>query len=94
MGGSQNVYEEYVDRESIVRRGDKATVWTRRDLVLEQATVWHEIELDCAGETETILAYIRDDRGTVSHNVARPHRDASLIPRGSTSEKIFNLACR
>ncbi len=94
VGGSANVYEEYLDKESLRRSGDRVTVWTRRDFVRDGGTAWHEIEYDCAARTETILAYIRDDRGTVSHNVARPHREASPIPPGSVEERIFNLACR
>ena len=94
VGGSAGLYEDYLDRESVKRSGDKVTLWTRRDFAEGGATLWHEIELDCPARTETILAYIRDERGTVSHNVARPHREASPIPPGSVEEKIFDLACR
>jgi hypothetical protein len=94
VGRSQSGYEEYVDKDSITRIGDKVIAWTRRDLGLEHSTIWHELEFDCLRRTETILAYIRDDKGTVSHNVARPHRAASPVPPGSVQEKIFNLACR
>jgi hypothetical protein len=44
--------------------------------------------------TEAILSYIRDDRGTISHNVVRPHRAASRIHPRSVQESIFNIACR
>ena len=94
VGGSSGLYEEYLDRESVSRSGDKVTLWTRRDFAGDRATLWHEIELDCPARTETILAYIRDERGTVSHNVARPHREAAPIPPGTVEEKIFDLACR
>lgn len=94
VGGSTNLYEEYLDKESIKRSGDKVTVWTRRDFVLDQGTAWNEIEFDCSARTETILAYIRDDGRTISHNVVRPHRGSSPIPPESVEERIFNIACR
>jgi hypothetical protein len=94
VGGSTNVHEEYLDTESVKRSGDKVTLWTRRDFVQNKATAWKEIEFDCSARTETILAYIRDDRGIISHNVVRPHRAASPIPPASVEEKIFNIACR
>lgn len=93
VGGSTNLYEEYLDKESVSRSGDKVTLWTRRDFVRDQGTAWHEIEFDCSKRTETILAYVRDDRGTISHNVVRPHREAILIPPKSVEERIFNIAC-
>lgn len=93
VGGSTNLYEEYLDKESVSRSGDKVTLWTRRDFVRDQGTAWHEIEFDCSKRTETILAYVRDDRGTISHNVVRPHREALLIPPKSVEERIFNIAC-
>lgn len=94
VGGSTDLYEEYFDKESVRRSSDKVTLWTRRDFVRDQGTAWHEIELDCSTRTETILAYIRDDRGTISHNVVRPHRKSSPILAGSVEERIFKLACR
>ncbi len=93
VGGSAD-YQEYLDRESVKRSGDKVALWTRRDYAPEASTAWHEIELDCRARTETIIAYIRDDRGTVSHNVVRPHRAAAPIAPGTVEEKIFNIACR
>jgi hypothetical protein len=94
VGGSTGSYEEYLDRESVNRNGDKVTVWTRRDFVLNQGTAWHEVELDCSTRTETILSYVRDDGGTISHNVVRPHRDSAPIAPQSVAERIFNIACR
>ena len=94
VGVGPNLYEEYVDTESITRNGDKVILWTRRDLVLDPGTAWTELELDCRMRTETILAYIRDDRRLVSHNMVRPHREASVIPPDSVAERIFNIACR
>lgn len=94
VGGSTNLYEEYLDKESVRRSGEKVTLWTRRDFVLDQGTSWNELELDCSMGTETILAYIRDDDGNISHNVVRPHREASPIPAKSVEERIFNIACR
>ena len=94
VGTHANSHEEYLDRESVKRSGDKVTLWTRRDLVQNQGTAWHEIELDCAATTETILAFIRDDGRSISHNVARPHRKSSPIAPGSVEERIFDIACR
>ena len=94
VGGSTNLYEEYLDTDSIKRSGGKVTVWTRRDFVRGQGTAWNEIEFDCSAKTETILAYIRDDGRTISHNIVRPHRKPSPIPPQSVEEKIFKLACR
>ena len=91
--GGTGLHEEYLDKESVKRSGDKVTLWTRRDLPRDQSTLWHEIELDCSARTETILAFVRDDRGTVSHNVARPHRESAPIPPGSVTAKIFDLTC-
>ena len=94
VGGSPNLYEEYLDKESVERSGNKVTLWTRRDFARDQVTAWNEIELDCSARTDTIMAWVRDERGTVSHNVVRPHRAAAPIPRGSVAERIFNIACR
>ncbi len=94
VGGSTDLYEEYVDKESVRRNGGKVTLWTRRDFALDRGTSWNELEVDCWARTETILAYIRDDRGTISHNVVRPHRKASPISAKSVEERIFNIACR
>ena len=94
VGGRADLYEEYVDTESVRRTGAKVTLWTRRDFKRDQGNAWNEIEFDCAARTETILAYVRDDRGTISHNVVRPHRAASPVPPGSLEERIFNIACR
>jgi hypothetical protein len=94
VGGSANSYEEYLDTESLTRSGDKVTVWTRRDFARDQGTAWHELEFDCSMRTGTILAYIRDDGGTISHNIVRPHREASPIAPKSVEETIFKLACR
>jgi hypothetical protein len=94
VGGSPNLYEEYLDRESVKRSGDKVTLWTRRDFVRGKGTAWNEIEFDCSSRTETILAYVRDERGTISHNVVRPHRAAAPIPPKSVTERIFSIACR
>lgn len=94
VGGRTSLYEEYLDKESVKRSGDKVTLWTRRDFMLDRSTSWNELEFDCSTRTETILAYVRDDGGTISHNVVRPHRKASPIPPKSVEERIFNIACR
>lgn len=94
VGGSASLYEEYLDKESVKRIGDKVMLWTRREYASNRGTAWNELELDCSKRTETVLAFIRDDAGTISHNVVRPHREASPIPANSVQEKIFNIACR
>jgi hypothetical protein len=94
IGGSVDLYEEHLDKQSVRRSGDKVTLWTRRDWALDQVTSWNELEFDCSMRTKTILAYIRDDGGTISHNVLRPHREASSILPNSVEERIFNIACR
>ena len=94
VGGSAGLYAEYLDRDSVRRSGQTVTLWTRRDFVRGPSTAWHEIELDCAARTDIILAYVRDDGGTVSHNVARPHRGPAPIPPNSAAERIFDLVCR
>jgi hypothetical protein len=94
VGGRDNSYKEYLDAQSVVRSGDKVTLWTRRDFVLGKGTAWMELEIDCATRMETVVAWIRDEGGSVSHNVVRPHRKAAPIPPGSTAERIFDLTCR
>ena len=94
VGGTADLYEEYLDQESVRRSGDKVTLWTRRDFVLGQGTSWNELELDCSTGTAAILAYISDKGGNISHNVVRPHRQASPLPPNSVEERIFNIACR
>lgn len=89
-GGTDAVY---LDKQSLRRSGDKVTAFTRRDIPAEKATFWKEIEFDCAAKTETIVAWIRDDAGTISHNEVRPHRAAAPIPPNSAEEKAFRLAC-
>jgi hypothetical protein len=87
-------YEEYLDLESVQRSGTKVTLWTRRDFASGRGTVWNELEFDCSARTGAILAYVRDDNGTVTHNVARPHREAAPIAPASVEETLFKLACR
>ena len=94
VGGDRNDYQEYVDSQSIRRSGDSATLWTRRDLSGGAGTMWHELEFDCSRRTQTVLAFIKDDGTSVSHNEARPHRPASPISPGSAGEEVFNIACR
>jgi hypothetical protein len=94
VGGSAGLYEEYLDTDSVKRTGDKVTLWTRRDFVRDQGNAWNELEFDCSERMETILAYIRDNGRTVTHNVVRPHRGSAPIPPNSVPEKIFNIACR
>ena len=94
VGGRTSVFEEYLDKASVERTGNKVTLWTRRDFGLGRGTSWNELEFDCSARTVTILAYVRDDAGTISHNVARPHRKASAIPPNSVEERTFNIVCR
>lgn len=94
VGGSASHFEEYLDKASVERTGNKVTLWTRRDFLLGRGTAWNELEFDCSARTEAILAYVRDDGGTISHNVARPHRKASDIAPNSVEERIFNIVCR
>lgn len=94
IGGKPNLYEEYLDKESVWRSGAKVTLWTRRDSMTGREIVWNEFELDCSARTAAILAYVRDDGGTVSHNAVRPHREASPIHPQSIEERIFAIACR
>ena len=94
VGGSPDSYEEYLDRESVQRSGLKVTLWTRRDLGRGQGTAWNEMEFDCSTRTQTILAYVQDDGGTITHNVVRPHRESSPIPPDSVEGRIFGIICR
>ena len=94
VGGGTGLSEEYLDKASIRRSGDKVTLWTRRDFPLDRGTSWNELEIDCSTRTQSILAFIRDDGGTISHNVTRPHRGASPILPDSVEERIFHIACR
>jgi hypothetical protein len=94
IGGSASAYREYVDKQSISRNGDKATLWTRSESALGEETAWKEMEFDCSVRMHTILAYIRDDRGTITHNVDRPHQKSSPVQPASVEERNFNLVCR
>jgi hypothetical protein len=94
VGGSNNGYQDYLDRDSIKRSGNTVTLWTRRDFVSQQRTAWNEIEVDCSSKRDTILAYVQDDAGTISHNVVRPHRGWSAIQPNSVEERIFDFVCR
>ena len=93
VDGRPDLFDEYVDTESIKRSGDRVTLWTRRDLARDQGTVWNELEFNCRTRTETILAYIQDDGRSVTHNTARPHREAAIVRPNSVEERIFNIAC-
>jgi len=94
IGGINDRYDEFVDMESVRRSGDKVVIWTRRKFVRDKVTSWNELEIDCSMRTETVLAYIRDDAGTITHNAVRPHRGASPVLPDTAEEKIFNIACR
>lgn len=93
LGGSI-AYQDYLDQESIKRSGNKVMLWTRRDFVKQQRTAWNEIEVDCSNKRDTILAYVQDDAGTISHNIVRPHRKSTAIPSNSVEERIFDRVCR
>jgi hypothetical protein len=94
VGGSSNAHQDYLDRESIQRSGNKVTLWTRRDFVTQQRTAWNEIEVDCSSKRDTILAYVQDDAGTISHNIVRPHRGSATIAPGTVEESIYEFVCR
>jgi hypothetical protein len=94
VGGSDNAYQDYLDRESLKRSGNKVTLWTRRNFVTQQRTIWHEIEVDCSSKRDTVLAYVQDDAGTISHNTVRPHRGPTAIPPNSVGARIFDRVCR
>lgn len=94
VGGSTDVPEEYVDKHSISRNGNKVTVWTRSDFASDQGTAWKEMEFDCSARMHAILAYVRNDRGTISHNVTRPHQATSPVRPASVEEKVLDMVCR
>jgi len=94
VGGAAGEFEEYLDTESLSRSGGRVTLWTRRDLLPSRGTAWNELEFDCAARTATVLAYVEDLGGTISHSNVRPHRAASPIAAGSIEDAIFKLACR
>lgn len=94
VGGSANLYDEYLDGNSVSRTGDKVTLWTRREYARGQGTSWNELEIDCVLRTQTVLAYILDDGQTVTHNSVRPHREAAPILRDSAEARIFDIVCR
>jgi hypothetical protein len=94
VSDSSGAYRDYLDRKSIKRSGSKVTLWTRRDYVTQQRTAWNEIEVDCLRKRDTVLAYVQDDAGTVSHNIVRPHRGSTAIPPNSVEERVFDLVCR
>jgi hypothetical protein len=94
LSNGEEEHRDYLDRESIQRSGSKVTLWTRRNYVARQRTAWNEIEVDCLQKRDTILAYVQDDGGTVSHNIVRPHRHSTAIPPNSAQEKIFEFVCR
>lgn len=94
VGDSSAEYRDYLDRESIKRSGNKVMLWTRRDYVTQQRTAWNEIEVDCLRKRDTVLAFVQDDAGSVSHNIDRPHRGSTAIPPNSVEEIIFDLVCR
>lgn len=92
VGGSSE-YADYLDKESIKRSGNTVTLWTRRDFATKHRSAWNEVEVDCSTRRDTILAYIEDNAGTISHNIVRPHRESSTIAPNSAGEKIFDLVC-
>lgn len=96
LGGSDSgeVYRDYLDTASISRAGPTVTLWTRRDFAAGQRTAWHEVEVDCAKKRDSILAFVQDEAGTVSHNVVRPHRPSAPIAANSLGERIFQIVCR
>jgi hypothetical protein len=94
VNGGDGTHRDYLDRQSLQRNGHKVTLWTRRDFAGQQRTLWHEIEVNCAAKSDTIIAWVEDDAGAVTHNVARPHRPSATIPPNSLSQSIFDLVCR
>lgn len=94
LGGGAGAPSEYLDKDSIVRADPFVTVWTRRDVRPDGVTLWHELKVDCATRRVSILGYVRDERGTVSHNDARPHRDFRPVRSGTGEERVFRMVCR
>jgi hypothetical protein len=94
VSGSEGPHRDYLDRHSIQRNGHKVTLWTRRDFAGQQRILWHEIEIDCAAKMDTIIAWVEDNAGAVTHNVHSPHRPSATIPPGSLGQTIFDLVCR
>jgi hypothetical protein len=94
VGGTSDAYQDYLDMESIKRHRTTVTLWTRRDFTSKNRTAWNEVEVDCLAKRNTILAYVQDDAGTVSHNMVRPHRESAPIAPNSVEEAIFQIACR
>jgi hypothetical protein len=92
--GRTGADREYIDRESVSRSGTKARLWTQRKFARKRGLAWNELELDCLSRTVTILGWVRDEGGTISHNVTRPHRAASPITPATTEEAIFKMVCR
>ncbi|WP_118856664.1 surface-adhesin E family protein [Sphingomonas mesophila] len=85
---------EFIDRESVARNGARVTFWTRREFPSQQRTRWHELEFDCSARRHTLLDYVEDDAGVVSHNFDRPHRGPAPIVAGSQEERMFAIVCR
>jgi hypothetical protein len=94
VSGSDGPRRDYLDRHSLQRDGNKVTLWTKRDFAGQQRTLWHEIEVDCAAKSDTIIAWVEDNAGAVTHNLVRPHRPSATIPPNSLGQSIFALVCR
>lgn len=92
--GSGAAHRDYLDRDSIERAGDRVTLWTRRDFATERRTRWHEMEVDCSRRQDTLLAWVEDHEGSVSHNVTRPARGPAPIADGSLAARIYDAVCR
>lgn len=94
VSGTDGPQRDYLDRHSIQRNGNKVTTWTKRDFAGQQRILWHEIEVDCAAKSDTIIAWVEDNAGAVTHNLVRPHRPSATIPPNSLGQSIFDLVCR
>ena len=94
VSGNDGTQRDYLDRHSIQRNGHKVTLWTRRDFDGQQRTLWHEIEVDCAAKRDTIIAWVEDNAGAVTHNPNRPHRPSAPISPNSLGQFVFDLVCR
>jgi hypothetical protein len=94
IGDATESYRDFLDRESLQRVGSKVTLWTRREVAAAQRTLWHELEIDCVRRESTILAWVQDEAGQVSHNSVRPHRGPAPIAADSLDEAIFTAVCR
>lgn len=90
----------YYDSKSVLRSGDRVTIWEKSDHSRDRRTKYRETKArtryDCVGRTQTILSFIRYLPNGESVSWALPsyeQTETAIFPE-TTADTILGVVCR